>query len=263
MNPHCPPFLGFDIETRPEPSLVDRFTKPFPAFNEADVKCGNLKDPVKIAARLAEAKDQHADDEVAYWKKAHENAALSPFTGSIVVIGLIDEEGNTVFIEGDERTILAAFWARFNDPQHTGRKFVFWSGCGASEKMFDLDFIVTRSRIQGVRVPPQVRQGRYYSSRFIDLASEFLLHQREAYLSLTKAADMLGLYGADKPHNGLAGRHQIVPKREDDPVTGENFHQWYDGKAADLVSPEEQRRYALKYLANDLSHLLHLAPRIL
>lgn len=257
------PMTGFDIETRPVPELVERFTKPFPEFDESAVKCGNLKDPAKIAAKLAEARDSHADDKIAYWKKAHEFAACNPWTGQIVVIGLINEAGEIGYLEGDERHILTLFWMHFTAHGDAARKFVFWSGCGASDKMFDIDFILTRSRIIGVRVPPQVRMGRYYAGRIIDLASEFLLHQREQYLSLTKAADLFGLYEKPLDHARIATSTDIFPKRDDDPVRGENFWQWYAGTAQPDTPKEEQRAFALRYLRNDLLHLLHLAPRIL
>jgi hypothetical protein len=250
-------FTGFDCETAPIPSAVERFTKPFPGFVESEVKTGNLKDPLKIAAKLAEARDTHADEKVAYWKRAHDFAACNPFTGRIVVIGLVNEEGSVSYIEGDEKTILTLFWMHYSAHGDAARKFVFWSGCGASEKNFDIDFIVTRSRINGVRIPPGVRQGRFYSPRIVDLAGEFLLHQREQYLSLTKAAELFGLYDDTAPGP------KITPKRDDDTVTGESFHAWYAGTAVDMVSAAEQRAHALTYLKNDLLHLVHLADRIL
>lgn len=247
-------FTGFDIETKPNPAAVDRFLKPFPDFDESAVKCGNLKDPVKIAEKKAEAKAQHEADRLAHIKKAHDEASLNPFTATVLVIGLINEDGDVVFLEGEEKTILTLFWMHFTTYGDAARKFVYWSGCGASDKNFDLDFIVTRSRITGVRVPGTARSGRYYAHRFVDLASDFLLHQREQYLSLTKAADLMGLY--ELWSEGDMPPTRIWPKSKEDPVTGENFWKWYEGTA-------EQRAKALEYLTNDLRHLLHLAPRIL
>ncbi len=258
-------FTGFDIETRPMPDLVDKFTKPFPAFDRDAVKCGNLKDPVKIAEKLAQAEADHKTDELRYWEKAHMDAALNPFTAEIVVIGLIDEQGFTAYLHGPEPAILGGFWKAFTLGGDAARKFVFWSGCGAIESKFDIDFIMTRSRICGVKIPPQARDGRYYSRRIVDLAGEFLLHKRESYLSLTKAAQLFNLYGADGlcGPEGVPADQTIFPKRDDDPVTGKNFFLWWDGIAVADHSAEEQRALATRYLANDLKHLLHLAPRIL
>ena len=132
---------------------------------------------------------------------------------------------------------------------------MFWSGSGDAAKKFDLDFIVTRSRILRIPLPPRVRDGRFYSNRFVDLAGEFLLHQRDRYLSLTKAADMLGLYAENK---------DIFPKSDGDIVTGEHFHLWWDGKADTTdYDATQQRVMANDYLENDLLTTKYLAPHIL
>jgi hypothetical protein len=258
------PVTGFDIECRPLPDLVDKFTKPFPPFDEAEVKCGNMVDPQKIAAKIAQARTEHYEELAKYWSNAYDRAALNPFTGEIIVIGLIDEHGSTAYLDGPEKGILVAFWTAYALGGDTARKWVYWSGCGDFSKKFDIDYIVTRSRIRGVRIPPGVRLGRNYSSRIVDLAGEFLLHQREAYLSLTKAGELFGLYGehGTGPEGAPADLH-VFPKREGDPVQGANFFQFWSGTAYSDVPQEEQRLLALRYLGNDLKHLLHLAPRIL
>jgi hypothetical protein len=260
MSTHL--FCGFDIETAPVPELVENFTKPFPEFDADAVKCGNLKDPAKIVEKKALAFAEHAEAQKDYWEKARANASLCPFTGRIVVIGLITEDASISYLEGDEKTILRLFWYHFTEPKNALRKWVYWSGCGDAGKNFDLDYIVTRSRILGITVPPLVRNGRFYSSKFVDLASEFLLYQREQYLSLTKAGEMFGLYELPEVSDIEADR-TIWRKREDDPVQGSNFWEWYEGRTGDGVMPEEQRLFALRYLRNDLLHLWHIAPRIL
>lgn len=252
-------FTGFDIETKPCPELVERFSKPYPEFDAAAVKCGNLKDPAKIAAKLADAKADHESGREAYWKNLRDRAALNPFTGQIVVIGLIEETGEVRFLEGSEATILRQFWDAFAWAGDAARKWVFWSGSGSPSKMFDLDYIVTRSRIVGVRIPAQVRSGRFYAQRFVDLAGEFLLYQFDGYLSLTKAAEIFGLYDRED----VPIERMIYRKRDDDAVTGENFWQWWEGSAHPDDSKEAQREHARHYLKNDLLHLFHLAPRIL
>jgi hypothetical protein len=254
-----PEFIGLDIETKPRPELVDRFSKPFPDFDANAVKCGNLKDPVKIAEKINQAKADHEAECEAYWKNLRDRAALNPFTGEILIIGLVNEHGDVRFLEGNEATILGAFWELFIEHGQAQRRFVYWSGCGNSSQNFDIDYIVTRSRILGIPVPATARNGRFYSSRIIDLASEFLLHRHDAYLKLTVAADILGLY--DVPAANEA--NPIYPKQEDDTVTGENFHLWYDGKADAAISLEDQRTKAKRYLRNDVLHLLSIAPRIL
>ncbi len=258
------PFTGFDIETKPLPELVDKFTKPFPDFDPTAVKCGNLKDPVKIAEKMAQAEGDHQRDSAAYWKRAFDNAGLNPFTARVLVIGYINEDGRTAIADGEEKGILSTFWFNFARDGDAARRFVFWSGCGDIARKFDIDFILTRSRILGLNVPAIVREGRYYSRRIVDLAGEFLLHQREQYLSLTKCAELFGIYGehGTGPDGATADLH-VFPKRDTDEVKGENFWQWWEGTGSSEFSAEEQRMKATRYLTNDLKHLLHIAPRIL
>lgn len=251
-----PSYIAFDIETRPLPELVDKYAKPFPEFDVASVKCGNLKDPAKIAEKQAQAKADHEAEAAAYWKNLKDKAALDPFTGAIICIGVASDTGPVeILAEKTEAATLRSFWQLWELRDCVVTNFVFWSGCGDKAKKFDIDYIVTRSRINRVPVPAGVRDGRYYSRRIVDLAGEFLLNQRERYLSLTKAADMLGLY---------ADHADIFPKdKENDPVTGENFWQWWDGVAVDGHSAEEQRAMAKHYLKNDVLTLKYLVPHIL
>jgi len=217
------PFICFDIETAPLIDRVELFWKPD----------SRLKDPAKIAESLALAKSR---------------AALDPLTGKILVIGLMDQDGQHHYIEGEEASLILEFWRRFEPewlPGHADARFCFWSGSGSASTMFDIDYIVTRSRLLGVKVPPQVRNGRFYSSRIIDLASEFLLFQTGEYLSLSNAGHAFGLYedGSD-----------CHPKdKETDEVTGENFHKVY----------AQDRAKALSYLENDLHITRQIALRIL
>lgn len=248
------PFVCLDIETRARPERVAQFTPPFAPFVREEVKCGNIKDPVKIAEKIAASEAEHIRAEAAYWQKANEQAALHPLTGEIAVIGILTDDGMPDFLEGDERTILSLFWSVFGLPGDPSRVWVVWSGSGASDRNFDFDFIITRSRLLGVPIPAHVRRGRYYSDRIVDLASEFLLHRRDAYLSLTKAADAFGLYDAPITIGGVPT--QLRRKRDDDPVTGATFAAHWDADG-------EKRELARSYLVNDLNHTLALARRIL
>jgi len=65
-----------DIETGPLPE--DVILSVLPPFDPEDVKLGNLKDPVKVAAKIDEARENHA-------AKFIEKAALSPLTGEVLV----------------------------------------------------------------------------------------------------------------------------------------------------------------------------------
>lgn len=251
-------FYVFDVETKPVPEAVTRYGRPFAEFDEAAVKCGNLRDPAKIAEKKAQARDDHEAERLAYWKNLHDRAALDPFTGEVLCVGLCSYKGEPEIIaETTEQATLRQFWNIIALAENAVSKFCFWSGCGDPMRKFDLDFLVTRSRILHIPLPARVREGRYYANRFVDLASEFLLCQRERYLSLTKAAEMFGLFADHK---------DVWPKSDSDPVTGENFHLWWGGKAVDplaIVPTELQRGFASGYLKNDLLLTRYLAPHIL
>lgn len=251
----APRFYCFDIETRPLPDLVERYAKPFPPFDESAVAVGNLVDPAKIAAKRAAAAASHEVDRIAYWRNLHDRAALDPFTGAVICIGVCDETRPVEIVaEKTEAATLRQFWQLFSMSDNAVTKFIFWSGSGDPAKQFDIDFLVTRSRINRVPLPVGVRSGRYYGQRILDLAGEFLLHQRDHYLSLTKACDLFGLYEENKT---------LVPKRDDDLVTGANFAQWWDGAVDVAHTATEQRELACSYLRNDVNSLRALVPHIL
>lgn len=246
--------IGYDLETRPRPELVERFASPFPDFDESAVKYGNTKDPQKRQELLAMKRSDHEQARTDYWAKLKERAALDPLTAEIQAIGLIATNGHEI-ITGSEREILETFWTRYDDTSSNCR-FVSWSGSGTTAANFDMDFAVTRSRILGLDLPATLRDRGRYSTRVVDLTAEFLLGRREAYLSLSRAADVFGLY--DDVALGL------TRKTDNDPVTGENWWKWFNGLMSESgLTPEQQREKAEGYLLNDIKHLLPLAQRIL
>jgi len=242
----------FDIETRPRLDLVSRYVKPFAPFDASAVKCGNIKDPVKIAEKVNGAKADHAQAEIDYWKDANDRAALNPLTGQIICIGT-SLDGHSL-INGDESGVLKAFWELFQT--RPGEQFVYWSGSGNPSENFDVDYIVKRSWILGVEVPPGAFDGRYLGRKFVDAAARWLMYKREGYCSLSDAADQMGLFQSNP---------ELKPKdKEKDLVTGANFHEFWDGKnEASGLPAETQRAFALSYLRNDIEILQAIAARIL
>jgi hypothetical protein len=215
-------FIGFDIETAPDFEMAEKLWK----------APSRLKDPAKIA----DAKAEYLAE-----------AALSPLTGRVVVIGLIGIEAMPEYLEGPEKAVLEAFWGYFRANHYAAHRFCFWSGAGNAGH-FDIDFIVTRSRILGLDVPATARNGRYYGTRIVDLAAEFLLNRTGDYLSLTNAGEIFHLF--DEGVTPACKR-----KKPDDPITGAGFALAYANGATCQA--------ALDYLANDLFLLYHLAKAIL
>ena len=106
--------IVFDLETGP--LAESELSALLPPFDPAEVKTGNLKDPAKIAEKIAEAEANHRRDLI-------ERAALDPLTGRVVAIGVMryDAKGETptkfgtggkfsIIGHDDEARTLREFW---------------------------------------------------------------------------------------------------------------------------------------------------------
>jgi Predicted 3'-5' exonuclease related to the exonuclease domain of PolB len=178
----------FDIETAADPARAKLL---LPAFEEKDVAVGNIKDPEKIREKIAARRISHE----ANWL---EEAALRPETGRVLAIGVLPHQDDPAIIfhlhESDELDVLHNFWDFLESSQRmNGRPFIGWSIFH-----FDLPYLIIRSRILGVAVPPLLRQGRFFSpTRFIDLQDEWLLGRPRSEVphSLDYVARALGCGG--------------------------------------------------------------------
>lgn len=260
------PFIGFDIETEPNEQAARLLYVPPPPFDPEAVKMGNVKDPFLRREKLEAARAEHAKSTEDAERRFIERAALSAMTGRVCAIGVITHDG-CVRVETkrdvSERDMIANFWAAFAAQGEAATRFVFWSGSGATDSAFDIDFLFQRSLILGIPVPVQVRPlgSRFYSDRIVDLATRFLLGKREAYLSLTAAAEVFGLYDRDIDL-GNGAKASLERKRKSDPaqpepITGATFHKFVTSDRP------MDRQEAHNYLVNDLLHVAALAPLIL
>lgn len=248
-----------DIETRPRLDLVARYLKPYPEFDPAAVKTGNIKDPAKINEKIADERQKHEQAALDYRRKAEERAGLDPLTSEIVAVGFLDGLDGTPEIAGADKNggeagLIQAIWSRFLEHSEAGNSWVFWSGNGNPTENFDADMLIRRSWILGVKVPARVFNGRFISDRLVDASARYLLGKRDAYCSLSDAADQLGIFEA---HPELHRKD-----KEHDLVTGQTFHLFMDGKADVDMPPEAQRQLALAYLRNDLQLLAAIVDRI-
>lgn len=175
----------FDIETGslPESELAALM----PPFDPAEVKTGNIKDPEKIAAKLAEAEANHRRDFI-------ERAALDPLTGRVVAIGVITFSGNsnaglfTIFGHDDEARTLRDFWELTRGEMGRLNTLI-----GFNIFNFDLPFLIRRSWKHGVPVPFGIRRGRYWGDQIIDLRDCWQLGDRQARGSLDSISRHLGV----------------------------------------------------------------------
>jgi uncharacterized protein YprB with RNaseH-like and TPR domain len=171
----------FDIETGPLPEK--ELAAVMPPFDPSEVKTGNIKDPEKIAAKIAEAEVNHKRNFI-------ENAALDPLTGRVVAIGLLHHSTREFVVIGhdDEARTLAEFWSVCRAEIVNGTRLV-----GFNILQFDLPFLLRRSWKHRVPVPLGLRRGRYWSDELSDLRELWQLGDRQARGSLDCIAKHLGV----------------------------------------------------------------------
>jgi 3'-5' exonuclease len=175
--------IVFDIETGP---LTDaELAAMVPPFDPAEVKTGNLKDPGKVLAKVAEAEANHRREFI-------ERAALDPLTGRVVAIGLWYLAGDKFEIIGhdDEAQMLRELWAACRGEMGRVHEMV-----GFNTHQFDLPFLIRRSWKHRVEVPFGIRRGRYWSDEMVDLRECWQLGDRQARGSLDSIAKHLGVGG--------------------------------------------------------------------
>lgn len=206
--------IVFDIETGPQDEA--KLLALLPPFDPADVKVGNIKDPAKIAEKIAEAEVKHK-------ARFLSEAALSPATGQVLAIGYqkLLEDGTdcspTIMIPGDgidERVLLKGFWDFF--AAEWAQEHAMWVGHNVID--FDLPFLVNRSRILGIKVPFGVfsfqRNRVNWGDRFIDTRTLWLMGRKanENPSSLDHVARSLGV--GEKSGSGADFAQQL----KDDPA---------------------------------------------
>lgn len=254
--------LVFDIETSPIDDhdaifrMVDPFVPPEKPgeFDPASVKYGNTKDEAKRAIKLQECRDAHAalvenyaaecERLQAEWRqKTLDDAALSPATGQVLVIGVanpIDGKFATTEKCSNEAEILESFWQKYHTCRTTKpspRLMI-----GHNIKQFDLRFLALRSRILDVDVPRDLWDAKWrkWDEIFIDTRDAWLmgLGWGQCESSLDHVGKALGLGGKARGPNG----------EELGPIFGKLWR--------------EDRELARKYLHRDLELTARVAVRL-
>lgn len=218
-----------DIETGPLPE--DVILSVLPPFDPEDVKLGNLKDPVKVAAKIDEARENHA-------AKFIEKAALSSLTGEVLVIGYLSTDTDACCLShyDDERETLTSFWSQLTKIRKSKRTVV-----GHNFKGFDLPFLIGRSWILGVDVPPwTIDRGRFVNGDFIvDTMERWQVVTGQPFIKLGRLAEIFG----------------VGEKTGDEEVNGAVFHKFWKGGS-------EKRDLAKAYLVKDLQLTEAIASRM-
>jgi hypothetical protein len=262
-KPECPSGpLCFDIETGPEPEerLRDFFEVDYTKvkgadlidaeFDSATVKLGQMKDPLKIAAKIdgerekfeaakAAAIEAKANAATVQWREFVDRAALSPITGRVLAIGWIGTndviriEAVDPEYERAEAELLAHFWASFRDSVRIDAPMIGFNSHG-----FDLPFLVRRSWLLGVDVPDDVLANGRPHRLFIDLMQVWQCGNRQERIGLNALS---AFFGHGQKTEG---------------VDGGDFARLY------LSEKPEDRETAIDYLRQDCRLTLAAAKRM-
>lgn len=222
--------IVFDIETGPLDEAV--LKEMCPPFDAAEVKTGNLKDPEKIAAKIAEAEANH-------WQEFVDRAALSALTGRVLAIGYRSMRATVIShvasFDGVEAELIEQFWGRYRKAKADRRHLVGHNIAG-----FDVPFLVRRSWLLGIEVPDSVLDSswRYLDRVFVDTMQRWQAgNYRDQFVSLDRLGMALGLGGKTEG------------------VDGGDFARLYYGT-------EEERAKALEYLSRDVELTWQVAGRL-
>jgi len=165
----------FDIETGPLP--LAELEAIIPAFDPAEVKTGNIKDPAKIAEKLAESERRHKQDFI-------DRAALDPLTGRVLAIGTLNLGKYVPIYDDDEAKMLRDFWMAWEESIQM---------IGFNIFQFDLPFLIRRSWKHKVTIPAEIRRGRYWADRFVDLRDVWQMGNRQDHGSLDSISKHMGI----------------------------------------------------------------------
>jgi hypothetical protein len=216
----------FDIETEGACTLelIKEINPPYPQFVPEGVKCGNLKTEEEKFAKIEAARLSHVAQEEAHWAEKISKAALSAETGRVVTIGYLpvgkpDEFAYLDDADFDEERLLRRFWSGYEKVRASRGRIIGWNSNG-----FDIPYLIKRSWIVGVPVPPTVFRGKWISDTFIDLMQIWSVYEFKKFAKLDACARVLGL-----------------GNKTDQACCGAEFAKWY----RDPDRHEEARKYGL------------------
>lgn len=201
--------IAFDIETGPSSDMEKALSiKPFDP--------GRLKDPEKIKAKEKE----HA-----------EKFALYPTTGEILTIGYQTKHGPLLETRWDfsEQELITRFWDLFAKEVASSTNLL----CGWCITVFDLPFIMQRSRILGIRPPVKVMQSRSWHPRIRDLERLWSCYVYGKFMKLDEACKALGW--------------------EPKPAEGKNFAKHF----------KDEPSIAIEYAMHDMKQTYRMADHLL
>lgn len=198
-------WFTFDIETGPLPA--EQLEAIIPPFDPSEVKCGNLKDPDKIAAKIAEAEASHKQCFI-------DRAALDPATGRVVAVGIYGIHADEFLpLVDHEEVLLSKFWSFVESKRPLQPQFV-----GVNILGFDLPFLVKRSWMLDVPVPQFVAdisaKWCNWHPMFMDLRLIWQLGDRQARSSFDHIGKCLGTGGKTEGDCGKDFASLLIEDRD-------------------------------------------------
>ncbi len=216
LSERHPMNIYLDIETIPLPVAEREFLRPA----EADVKTGNLKDPAKIAAKIAEVREA--------WERG-EDAALDSLQARVALIGYaIEDEPVQQLALADEADMLRQLW-RAIAPQAYALEIQL---IGHNIR-FDAGMLAHRGWLKGAAMPSYLIHDLYgYQPRYWqDTMLRWQLGNRQA--EFRKLQHLCAAFG-------------IVVKQG--PITGANFAEWWAKDRAACLDYNRQDVEAVRAL---------------
>lgn len=168
--------IAFDIETIPNSSMQDRMPEP-------EVKTGNLKDPFKIAEKIAEAKAEQAA-----------RMTLNPLWGRVCAfVGRTDDDTRIAdCIHEDSDAEESRIIERILPEVFAEKRVITYNG-----NSFDIPFVYRRAVLLGIDsrqfgAPPLSEMvARYNNKRHIDVMQVWCGYDRTNYEKLNNIARAL------------------------------------------------------------------------
>jgi DNA polymerase elongation subunit (family B) len=234
----------FDIETGPSENIAE-FIKPYPQFDPASVKTGNIKDEALIAEKIAKAEEKHNDGRGHYYDTETRKLLIKSYASRVEAIGIniTDLNGKTenYTLLGEEPNILTTFWgmlSQFNS------MYLDKVVCGWNIHEFDFPFLVHRSWRFRVKIP-----WNNFSTRQSYRSLKFYYNDN--------ICDLMKIYSAGSFQNKFTSLNNaslcVLGKGKNDGMSGDMFWQKIRSNNA------SDRQEAENYLKLDLQLVDELA----
>jgi predicted PolB exonuclease-like 3'-5' exonuclease len=168
---------------------------------------------------------------VSAWDEFVGKAALSPITGRVLMVGVVQDDSFAGIMDDNERANLTAFWELAENALMSKNRII-----GHNSNGFDLPFLVRRSWMLGVHVPREIKHGRYWNPLFVDTMEAWGCGSRE----FIRLNDLAAAFGVGQKTEGFAGK---------------DFHKFWFGTP-------EQRTEAIEYCEQDVRLTAAIAAKM-